>query len=254
MTHRLFLEPEVLANATASAIGSVAGRDAENQVRLDRARSHYLTRVLRLKKDASLLCFDGRGQEWLARVAEADPRACLLTLTGRSRAENSPGPRLVLAQAWLKGSAMDVVVHKSTELGATDIVPLLTSRTNVQLDEQRTASKLSHWSRITCSTCEQCGRLFLPEIHEPVQLGVFLDHLPTADCRFLDAGQPVLSVAATPAPMTIIVGPEGGWTPEERSALLAGGVRGAGLGDTTLRAETTPLAVLAAIRHSRGWR
>ena len=127
MTHRLYLS-ELQDLSSADSI-----------IELNREQSHYLSRVLRLKTGAQLLCFDGRGTEWQASIATIDNRRCTLTLQARIREQTATRPVLTLAVSWLKGAAMDTVMQKATELGADSIQVLRSERSNVQLDEKRTA-------------------------------------------------------------------------------------------------------------------
>jgi 16S rRNA (uracil1498-N3)-methyltransferase len=239
MKHRLYLE-EV--------------HEAGQQLPLGTAESHYLLRVLRQQRGAEFICFNGSGAEWRASITSIDGRRCHISVHEMLREQPQPLVSLQLAQAWLKSSAMDVVVQKATELGITDLWPLTTARSNIQPQSARVDNKLRHWRRITRSACEQSGRLFLPQIHQPDSLGTLLNDPPTSTCLFLDLDKPPLRLQGDPCPLTIVIGPEGGWTDEERTLALSAGATLCGLGDLTLRAETVTTAVLAAIRHSWGWR
>ncbi|HEY5647362.1 MAG TPA: RsmE family RNA methyltransferase [Pseudomonadales bacterium] len=223
-------------------------------VELTADQAHYLGRVLRLKPGAAVGLFNGRGREWQANLERLANRAASAQITQLLRSEPSP-QSLVLAQAWLKGAAMDTVVQKAVELGATAIWLLQAERSNVKLDARRMANKLAHLARVATSALEQCESLWLPGLLTIDGLGELLSRPRPGTTVFLDPGQPPLNVGATPAPMTLVVGPEGGWSDAERR--LATGdptVTPAGLGDLILRAETAPLAALAAIRQTWGWR
>ncbi len=241
MKHRLFLKPEQLHARTAS-----------DDLTLDPEQAHYLVRVLRLRSGQTLRGFDGLGSEWALTVVEVGPRRGSVTLGARLRQEPPP-KRLALASAWLKGSAMDMVVQKATELGASDVYPLHTERSNVRVDEQRQSNKLAHWQRIAISASEQSTRLHVPVVHAPRTLSALLADPPTPRCLFLDLAAAPLDAGPQPEPLTLLVGPEGGWSDAERAAAREAGATFAGLGDLVLRAETAPLAVLAAIRHGWHW-
>jgi 16S rRNA (uracil1498-N3)-methyltransferase len=238
MKHRLYLQ-EVLADGRRLSLGV--------------AESHYLLRVLRHKKGAELVCFNGQGAQWRATISAITGKQCEICVHEQLCVARQP-IALHLAQAWLKSSAMDTVVQKATELGISDLWPLSTARSNVRLPTSRLEKKLHHWRKISRSACEQSGRLFLPAVHEPISLQALLSAPPTATCLFLDPGEEPLVVAPEPEPLTICIGPEGGWTDEERTVAADLGARICGIGNLTLRAETAPVAVLAAIRHSWGWR
>jgi 16S rRNA (uracil1498-N3)-methyltransferase len=239
MKHRLYLQ-EV--------------HDAGQQMALGTEESHYLLRVLRLQQGTEFICFNGNGAEWRASITHVDRRRCSILVHEKLREQLQPLVALHLAHAWLKGTAMDTVTQKATELGITDLWPLNTSRSQVQLPADRTSNKLRHWRQITRSACAQSGRLLLPQIHEPTTLEALLDEPPTATCLFFDTDQPPLQLPGDVSSLTIIIGPEGGWTAQERALAAGAGATLCGLGDLTLRAETVATVVLAAIRHSWGWR
>ncbi|MDH3643516.1 MAG: 16S rRNA (uracil(1498)-N(3))-methyltransferase [Gammaproteobacteria bacterium] len=238
MSQRLYLAPELAAGATRT---------------LDSDDSHYLARVLRLKAGAALRCFDGRGDEWDARLTTSSTRASVVTLGELIRSVPEPGHRLHLAQGWLKGQAMDQTVQKSTELGISDFWPIVATRSNVKLDEARTRNRVRHWQRIARSAAEQSERLFLPVVHDPQRLADFLAAAPCDQLLFLEPGCDPLPSDVPEQSLGLLVGPEGGWAPEESQAARAAGAGMYGLGSLVLRAETAPLAALAAIRHGWGW-
>lgn len=242
MSHRLYL-------AELGASGAVA---ADSHRLLNRDQSHYLLRVLRLKAGAELFCFDGRGCEWVARVESIERRECTISLGEMVRERSPTRAPITLAIGWLKGAAMDTVVQKATELGVDSIAILQTERSNVGLDDKRTANKLQHWRGVAISACEQSGRLFVPQIADPVRLADFLSTSKDPQRFLLDLDSPLLDAGDTPTPTTLIIGPEGGWSEAERRLVKQHDVPSGGLGELTLRAETVPLAALAAIRH--GWR
>jgi 16S rRNA (uracil1498-N3)-methyltransferase len=222
-------------------------------ITLNAEQSHHLIRVLRQKQGAEILCFNGAGSEWLATIESATNRACVLRLTARHRQIAPPAYSLTLAVAWLKGTSMDMVVQKSTELGASAVYPLVTSRTSVKIDGKRTANKLRHWRQIAVSASEQCGRDFLPEISLPRSFDEFLRIRPPGACIMLDFTQPTLDAGTQPKSLTLMVGPEGGWSDAERELARSDGVLSASLGNLVMRAETVPLAALSAVRHGWNW-
>lgn len=223
-------------------------------VELTSEQAHYLGRVLRLRPGAEIGLFDGRGREWQASLTHLSARTATAEISSLLRSETPPEP-LVLAQAWLKGGAMDTVVQKAVELGVTAIWLLQAERSNVKLDERRFANKLTHMSRVVLGAVAQSESLWLPALEHVDGLPALLSRPRPGRTLFLDPGQPPLSAGAAPAPITLVVGPEGGWSDAERRLALADPtVTPAGLGELILRAETAPLAALAAIRQDWGWR
>ncbi len=238
MKHRLYHPPPIPAGGI---------------LELDRDRSHYLTRVLRLRRGEGLVCFDGVGHAWAAVLKDAGPRSASLEIGAPLADEAEPGVRVHLIQGLLKGNAMDQVVQKATELGATDVWPIQAERSNVPTDSERAGRKQRHWQKVIESAAEQCGVLHLPRLHPPRQLEELLRDPPDAQLIMLDLGADPLPLDLPRRSVAVLVGPEGGWSDQERRLAADHGVKRHGLGELVLRAETAPLAVLAALRHGWGW-
>lgn len=239
MSHRLFLAPPLSVQAERE---------------LDADDSHYLARVLRLKAGATLRCFDGEGGEWTAQLSHANTKASVVTIGELLRCEPRADFELHLAQSWLKGQAMDHIVQKATELGMSDFWPITASRSNVKIDGERVHNRMRHWQRIARSASEQSERLYLPRIHAPSNLEEFLQQTPCEKLLFLEPGNEPLPTNLPQQALALLVGPEGGWTPDECVCARRAKADFRGLGNLVLRAETAPLAALAALRHGWGWR
>ena len=244
MKHRLYLP-------------TLAGRNpaAETRSELTAEQSHYLTRVLRLDDGAEIAVFDGQGSEWLARLRREARRSHSVEIQRLLRQTEAPSP-LILIQSWLKGAAMDTVTQKATELGITGLWLISSGRSNVRVDTKRLGNKLAHLQRVAGSAAEQSNSLWVPELrHCPDLAAALTSACLVGQVVFLDLNAPGLTVSGDPQPLSLVVGPEGGWTEAERSlAESTASVSVAGLGELTLRAETAPLAALAAVRHGWGWR
>jgi 16S rRNA (uracil1498-N3)-methyltransferase len=219
-------------------------------VELDAGQAHYLGNVMRLGVGAELLVFDGLSGEWLARITEAAKKRMTLTVERKTR-EGESIPDVWLVFAPVKRAKSDWLVEKATELGVARLVPVMT---------QRTVSdrvKLERLESIAIEAAEQCGRTRVPEIVEPVQLRRFLEALgPGRHLYFADenGGDP-LAGSLREGPAAILVGPEGGFTEEERALVRASGASAISLGPRILRAETAALASLAAYMALVGdWR
>ena len=221
------------------------------QVELDAAQANYLGNVLRLKEGAELLMFDGSSGEWLARIAATARKRMVLAIERRTR-EAETVPDVWLAFAPVKRSQTDWLVEKATELGAARLIPVMTRRTVAE------RVKLERLDAIAIEAAEQCGRTVLPEIAEPQNLTRFLDqHDPTRRLYFADEGGGEAAASAfAPGPATILIGPEGGFTDEERASIRAApNAVPISLGPRILRAETAALAALAAYMAVAGdWR
>lgn len=239
-TQRLFVEAEL----------AEGGR-----IELDRAGSNYLLNVLRLQPGAAILVFNGQAGEWRARLESSIGRIAALRVETRTRPQ-TPRPDLVLLFAPLKHARLDYMVQKAVEMGVGSLRPVLTRRTvpsRVNLERMR--------ANVVEAT-EQCGVLAIPEVEPPLRLAEALAALASDRLLiFCDEDAPVanpiqaLSEAGC-ARVAVLIGPEGGFDPAEREAILARApVRRISLGPRILRADTAAVAALAAVQMTLGdWR
>jgi 16S rRNA (uracil1498-N3)-methyltransferase len=213
---------------------------------LDGPPANYLGNVLRLGPGAQVKLFDDRTGEWLAEIVEAGRKRVVLTVRERLR-EREAVPDLWLLFAPIKRGRIDWLVEKATELGVARLVPVVTRRTVVDrlnLDRLRAHA---------IEAAEQCERTALPELAEPFKLEALLAAWPTGRALFFadEAGGGPLRPEMGPA--AILVGPEGGFTDEERAAIRAlPQARPVSLGPRILRADTAALAAVSLWMGSAG--
>jgi 16S rRNA (uracil1498-N3)-methyltransferase len=217
------------------------------QLVLSAAEAHHATHVLRLKPGDTVNVFDGRGHEAQCRVGEAGKLVLL------QQSSTPPLPRRVtLAQAVPKKN-MDLIVEKATELGVTAIIPLLSERTIVQLDEN--ARKLERWRDIALESCKQCGNNWLPVIEPPRKVPAFLADTGPFDLKLIASlqpgAQPLQAILGETRPQSVLVliGPEGDFTPAEISSAKNAGCWPLSLGPLVLRAETAAIYALSILHH-----
>jgi 16S rRNA (uracil1498-N3)-methyltransferase len=205
---------------------------------------------MRLGEGEHVLLFDGSSGEWIARIAEAGRKRMLLAVEDRTREPESV-PDLWLAFAPVKRAQTDWLVEKATELGIARLLPVTTQRTIVE------RVKLERLQAIAIEAAEQCNRTSLPAIDEPQLLGVFLKRHAGRTLYFADegGGEPAAD-AFKSGPATILTGPEGGFTEEERAAIRGEpGATAISLGPRILRAETAALAAVTTYMALAGdWR
>ena len=221
----------------------------------EQAQANYLLNVLRMRPGDPILLFNGRDGEWRARVAEAGRKACLLAVEGQVRAQTA-APDLHYLFAPLKHARLDYMVQKAVEMGAGRLRPVVTRHTQVsRVNAERMRAN-------AIEAAEQCGILAIPEIDAPEPLSVALSAWD-ADRRlvFCDEAAPLASPAETlgrlsPGPAALLIGPEGGFSQEEREDLLRRPyVTALSLGPRILRADTAAVAALALVQAFIGdWR
>ena len=210
--------------------------------------------VLRLQPGAPITLFNGAGGEFEA-VVEKMGRSDVAVRVGRQQPVEREAPRAVhLAVGMPANERMDWLVEKATELGVASIQPLVAARSVLKPSGERADKKRAHWQGIAVAACEQSGRNRVPVIHEVIELTRWLD---TAAAPAVDIERWLLSLApgaqplgqrnAGQGPVLLLSGPEGGLSPAEEEAATARGFLPVSLGTRVLRAETAPLAVLAAL-------
>ena len=220
------------------------------QVELDGGQANYLGNVLRLGAGSELLVFDGLSGEWLARISEAAKKRMTLSIERKTREAESI-PDVWLAFAPVKRAQTDWLIETATELGAARLVPVLTQRTVAE------RVRLDRLESIAIEAAEQCGRTRVPEIAEPMKVARFIEELdPARRLYFADeSGGDALAGTFREGPAAILVGPEGGFTDEERTLVRGSGAAAISLGPRILRAETAALAALSAYMALVGdWR
>jgi 16S rRNA (uracil1498-N3)-methyltransferase len=206
---------------------------------LEGAQANYLGAVLRLGEGAQVRLFDDRSGEWLAEVAEAGKRKVSLRVVAHL-GEREPVPDLWLLFAPIKRGRIDWLVEKATELGVAKLVPVVTQRTIV--DKVNADRLFAHM----VEAAEQCGRNALPELAETRKLDAVLRDWPEERTLLFADEQGGEPLGATPGPAAILIGPEGGFTGEERAAIRAlPQARAITLGPRILRADTAAVAAIS---------
>ena len=213
--------------------------------------------VLRLQPGDGITLFHG-GQDADSPGGEFDAtvlrmgRSDVRVQVGAHHAIEREAPRAVHLLAGITANErMDWLVEKATELGVASITPLLAERSVLKLKGERADKKLAHWQAVAVAACEQCGRNRVPLIHPAASLADWLATAPQGSGRLLlslrPGTQPLHAAAPGHGALTFLSGPEGGLTSAEEDLALAHGFAPVTLGTRVLRAETAPLAALAAL-------
>jgi 16S rRNA (uracil1498-N3)-methyltransferase len=221
-----------------------------HHIQLEAEPSHHLLKVLRLRSGAQLRLFNGDGREFSASLISSDRNRVEVELHQCLRKEAKDSLPITLAIGISRGERMDFALQKSVELGVSAIVPLVTERCVVRLDPRRQQKRMTHWQKIVISACEQSGRCRVPQLEQPGRFDEMLQQLPATMRLMLDhrASESLHDLSSRPDAIVLLVGPEGGLSPEERRLAQQAGFKGVRLGPRVLRTETAPLAALAAIQ------
>lgn len=237
-SERLFVEAALAAGAS---------------VDISDAQANYLLNVLRMKAGAQLLLFNGLDGEWRAEITAVRKRGCVLTVREQTRLQTS-GPDIQYLFAPLKHARLDYMVQKAVELGVARLTPVLTRRTvpdRVNLERMRANA---------IEAAEQCGVLRLPQVDAPVPLERALNAWDESRTLvFCDEDAPVADPLAAlarlkrGAPVAVLIGPEGGFTEEERQLVGARPfVVAISMGPRIMRADTAAVAALTLVNASAG--
>jgi 16S rRNA (uracil1498-N3)-methyltransferase len=207
--------------------------------------------VLRLQPGARITIFNGEGGEFEAAV-ERMGRSEVRVLVGAHCAVEREAQRAVhLAVGMPANERMDWLVEKAAELGVASIQPLVAERSVLKLAGERAEKKRAHWQGVAAAACEQCGRNRVPAVHAVMDLGRWLEDPRPAALRLMLAlsgeARALRDASGRAQPLLVLSGPEGGLTPTEERLALARAFVPVSLGERVLRAETAPLALLAAV-------
>lgn len=214
----------------------------------DRAGRHCS--VLRLQRGDTVIVFNGEGGEFVAELTRVSRGVVAVHLVSKRATERESPLAIELAQCVSSGDRMDLTVQKSTELGVSRIVPIASERSIVKLAGQRADRRVAHWRSVAIAACEQCGRNRVPDVAAITDFREFLPKTTAGRLRLLlaqDAAQELK--ALTPkGGVTLLIGPEGGLTSDERRSAEGNGFVPVRFGPRVLRTETAPLAVIATMQ------
>ncbi|AHI31736.1 16S rRNA (uracil(1498)-N(3))-methyltransferase [Marinobacter salarius] len=214
---------------------------------LDDNAAQHVGRVLRMQPGQELLLFNGDGNDYPATITEAGKKHVSVEVGTPSANATESHLEIVLGQTLSKGDRMDYAVQKAVEMGVTRIVPLTTERCDVKLKGDREDKRLRHWQAVAISAAEQCGRARVPEIVPVMTLSEWFESSGDCDLRLVlhHRTEQSLNTLAKPARVALMIGPEGGLSPDEITAAETAGFLPVALGPRVLRTETAPVAAMA---------
>lgn len=231
---------------------------ADGRLLIEGEDARHITRVLRMKVGDELTLCDSAGSDFDCVIEEAGPDAVRCRVRSVFASAGEPDVQAVLFMALPKADKMDFIVQKAVELGAVRVVPFLSARCVSRPDEKSLRRKAERWRRIALEAAKQCGRGKAPEVAEPVSFDEAVRQAAQAETalffyeceretplRGVIGGRELRSVS-------LVIGPEGGFSLEEAEQARRGGLASVSLGRRILRCETAPLAALAAVMYESG--
>ncbi len=248
--HRFFVSP---------------GRINEGKVSFHRPDVWHITKVLRLSKGQQVIVFDGTGREYRVELQTMTRKDVFGKVREQWKHAQEPSLRLTLVQGIPKANKLDLIVQKATEVGVTDIIPLNSERSQwgtatKHSQDAKVYQRLERWSRIGIEAAKQSCRTTVPLIRPVVTVGEFLEQPPAADLKILlweeehsTSLKQIVRALSTPIQSaTVIIGPEGGFTPEEAQQFQQSGYHSVSLGQRILRTETAGIVVLGILQYEFG--
>jgi 16S rRNA (uracil1498-N3)-methyltransferase len=217
------------------------------RVELPEHTAHHAREVLRLRKGAPVLVFDGKGAEYTATLEVVSRRRVSARLGAPVETRAESPLHLVLALSALRGDRMEVVIQKATELGVTEIWPVVTARTDAAARPALRGSRRQRWTRVVSGATEQCGRATVPHLERTTTLeGSLATPFEGTKVFLLETGEPPpLARLEAPESLLVLVGPPGGFEPSEIRQLTDAGFAPVSLGPRILRSETAAIAAVA---------
>jgi 16S rRNA (uracil1498-N3)-methyltransferase len=223
----------------------------DSDLLLPEAAAYHVSRVLRLRAGAPIVAFDGSGGDYRCEILAIEGDRVRVRVGSRTPGLPESPLGITLVQAVSRGERMDWTLQKATELGVRAIVPVLSARSVVRLDEKQAAKKLRHWQAIVAGACEQCGRSVPPEVRAPQELAAYLAGAPREGQRFVlsPSGPASLAGLASVTPrVKLLIGPEGGLDDAELERAAQAGFTPVRLGPRVLRTETAGIVALTVLQ------
>jgi len=223
---------------------------------IDGAEAKHITTVMRLAMGDTVVIFDGTGKEYIGVIKNITSKGVNVAITETRAAGGEDLVRVTLAQAIPKKEKMDYIVEKSTELGVHEILPIVTERTVVRVDEDDRKKKHERWQRLAQEAAKQCGRRDIPQIRPIMLLGDSIKMVNDFDLSLVaylsDDTVPLRDAIknTSPARVAVYVGPEGDFSPKEIDLFKSNTkARYVSLGKRVLKSDTAGLFLLSCINY-----
>lgn len=221
------------------------------RVTLPKDAAHHAARVLRMGEDDVVSLFNGDNHVYRARILRIEKQDIVVLIESCVAMSCESTLSLLLVQGISSGERMDYTLQKAVELGVTAIQPIQAERSVVKLAGERREKRMQHWRNVVTAACEQCGRNQVPEVKAVAGLMDWLGEQGSEGQRILlapDAEMRLRELAQPTGAVTLAVGPEGGFSDNEHTALMQYGFTPVKLGPRVLRTETAALAALASMQ------
>ena len=228
----------------------------EREIIISGDDAHHIARSLRMAVGDGITVSDGAGGEYKCRLSRIRDDECIAEILSHGDASGEPPAKISLYMAYPKSDKLELIIQKAVELGAFEIFPFESSRCIKRPKAEKIEKQTARLSRIAEEAAKQCGRGILPLVHEPISFAEMLKLASGAECGlFCYEGDGTLSLKRAleehkgAKSFSVIVGSEGGFSPDEAEAAIAAGLLAVNLGPRILRCETAPMYTLSSLSY-----
>ena len=225
---------------------------------LDNFAAHHALKVMRMKEGDELILFDGNGSDFQGKVVNVTKKKVKVIINFKRNIKNESDLKVTLLQALTSNDKMDLIKKKTTELGISEIQPIVCERSIIKIKNDKIEKRLLHWKQVSISACEQCGRAKTPVIKTPENVTQYLEKIKTPD----NSLKIILSPSATKSlneinynfnqNIKVLIGPEGDFSKKELELAIKKGFLPIKIGPRILRTETAPITIMSILQYKYG--
>jgi len=225
---------------------------------MDDFASHHALKVMRLKNNDQLILFNGDGSDYTGQVINITKRQVEVSIKSKKNIGSESNLKVIILQALTSSDKMDLIIQKTTELGISEIQPIVCERSIVKIKKDKIEKKLSHWRQVAIAACEQCGRAEIPKIREPENIIKYLERVMESDkdTKIIlspEAAQSLDNIIPnSKQAIKVLIGPEGDFTKQELDLSIQKGFSPIKIGPRILRTETAPITILSILQYKYG--
>ena len=225
---------------------------------MDDFASHHALKVMRLKNNDQLILFNGDGSDYTGQVINITKRQVEVSIKSKKNIGSESNLKVIILQALTSSDKMDLIIQKTTELGISEIQPIVCERSIVKIKKDKIEKKLSHWRQVAIAACEQCGRAEIPKIREPENIIKYLERVMESDkdTKIILSPETAQSldniIPNSKQAIKVLIGPEGDFTKQELDFSIQKGFSPIKIGPRILRTETAPITILSILQYKYG--
>ena len=225
---------------------------------LDDFATHHALKVLRLKKGDELILFNGDGYDFQGQIFNIAKKRVEVMINSRRIVANESDLKVTLLQTLTSNEKMDLIIQKTTELGISEIQPIVCERGIVKIKNDKIEKRLLHWKQVSIGACEQCGRAQIPVINKPENITKYLEKIIMSDKSLKIILSPTAIKSLNEISYNIdqnikvLIGPEGGFSKKELELATKKNFLPVKIGPRILRTETTPISIMSILQYEYG--